>query len=552
MRFDLTGIKPYLILGLLCLALYLPGTATLPPVDRDEARFAQATRQMLETGDFVQIHFQNEPRNKKPAGIYWLQAASVSLFADAGTRQMWPYRLPSLLGAIAAVWLTFGLGHPLVGRRAALYGAAILASSLLLVAEAHLAKTDAMLLAAIVAAQGALARIYLTAREGRAPGAGPPLLFWTAIGIGMLIKGPIAPMIAVLTMAGLKLFDRTTPLLRPLRPLWGVPLAAAIVLPWVIVIALSSGEGFVGQAVQGDLLPKLLSGQEGHGFPPGYYLLLMTVTFWPGSLFTWHAIRWAWRGRTDPAVLFCLAWIAPSWIVFELVPTKLPHYVLPLYPALALLTGRAVAAAGEGLVPRMLTWDGRIAYLSWALAGLGLAAAVVALPIVVGGNFAPLSLVPAVAGLTVAGAGLRQAWRGRIAPALAVAVVAAVAIYAPAFQVLLPRIDAIWLARGIVDMVARSAPGQTPVASIGYQEPSLVFLLGTDLDLPKPGGAAAYIQKNSESFVLVGDNREAAFREALADYGARVRPVDSVRGYNFSKGTWRTITLYTGVGDESR
>lgn len=548
----LTGIKPYLILGVLCLALYLPGQASLPPVDRDEARFAQASRQMLETGDFVRIHFQNEPRNKKPVGIYWLQAASVSLFADAGTREMWPYRLPSLLGAIAAVWLTFGLGHTLVGRRAAFLGAAMLASSLVLVGEAHLAKTDAVLLAAIVAAQGALARVYLAAREGRETGAGPPLLFWAAMGIGMLVKGPIAPMIALLTIVGLKLFDRETRLLGRLRPLWGVPLSAAIVLPWVIAIMLATEEGFVGQAIRVDLLPKLLSGQEGHAFPPGYYLLLMTVTFWPGSLFAWHGLRWAWSGRADPAVLFCLAWMVPSWIVFELVPTKLPHYVLPLYPALALLTGRAVAAAGEGLVPRTNTWDGRLAYVAWALAGLGLAAGLMALPMLLGEKFAPLSLVPAVAGLTVAGAGLRQAWRGRIAPALAVGVAAAIAIHAPAFQTLLPGVDGLWLSRSIAGMVARSSPGQPPVAAIGYRESSLVFMIGTDLDLPKPPGAAAHIRDNPESFVLVGDNSEADFRAALADYGARVRPVDSVRGYNFSKGHWLTVTLYTGLRDEAR
>src|SRR6516162_8767255 len=70
----LSGIRPYALLCILCLILYLPGLATIPPLDRDEARFAQATRQMLETGDFVRIRFQDEARNKKPIGIYWLQA----------------------------------------------------------------------------------------------------------------------------------------------------------------------------------------------------------------------------------------------------------------------------------------------------------------------------------------------------------------------------------------------------------------------------------------------------------------------------------------------
>src|SRR5215469_3204187 len=101
------GAWRYALLFLLCLALYAPGLAAIPPVDRDEARFAQATRQMLETGDFVRIRFQDEARNKKPIGIYWLQAAAVAAFSSAENPAIWPYRLPSALAASAAVLLTF-------------------------------------------------------------------------------------------------------------------------------------------------------------------------------------------------------------------------------------------------------------------------------------------------------------------------------------------------------------------------------------------------------------------------------------------------------------
>src|SRR5713101_3707030 len=111
----LLGVRPYALLVGLCLFLYLPGIAAIPPLDRDEARFAQATRQMLETGDFLRIRFQDEARNKKPAGIYWLQAISVSTFSSPAATAIWPYRLPSLLGGIAAVLLTFALGAALLG-----------------------------------------------------------------------------------------------------------------------------------------------------------------------------------------------------------------------------------------------------------------------------------------------------------------------------------------------------------------------------------------------------------------------------------------------------
>src|SRR5579863_3158819 len=129
----LFGVQPYVLLAGLCLLLYLPGIAAIPPLDRDEARFAQATRQMLETGDFLRIRFQGEARNNKPAGIYWLQAAAVSAFSTPRATAIWPYRVPSLLGGMAAVLLTFGLGAALFRdetekRRIAAIAAVLLAS----------------------------------------------------------------------------------------------------------------------------------------------------------------------------------------------------------------------------------------------------------------------------------------------------------------------------------------------------------------------------------------------------------------------------------------
>src|SRR5579864_8437237 len=99
----LFGVRPYALLVGLCLFLYLPGIASIPPLDRDEARFAQATRQMLQTGDFLRIRFQDEARNKKPAGIYWLQAAAVAALSTPESTAIWPYRLPSMAGALLAV-----------------------------------------------------------------------------------------------------------------------------------------------------------------------------------------------------------------------------------------------------------------------------------------------------------------------------------------------------------------------------------------------------------------------------------------------------------------
>src|SRR5215469_11530096 len=160
----LAGWRPYALLGLLCLCLYVPGIAAIPVLDRDEARFAEATRQMLESGDFLHIRFQGEARNNKPAGIYWLQAAAVVAMSTPRSAAIWPYRVPSLLGAMLAALFTFGFGRALLGEpRRALIGAVLLAAALGTVAEAHLAKTDAALLGAITAAQGALGLAYVRA-----------------------------------------------------------------------------------------------------------------------------------------------------------------------------------------------------------------------------------------------------------------------------------------------------------------------------------------------------------------------------------------------------
>ena len=135
------------VLVLAALLAFLPGFFQIPPTDRDEARFAQATKQMLETGEYVDIRFQDEVRYKKPVGIYWLQAAVVKTAEALGVpnarQTIWLYRIPSLIGAIGAVLLTYWTALAFVSRRAALLAGLMMATSILLGVEARLAKTDA-------------------------------------------------------------------------------------------------------------------------------------------------------------------------------------------------------------------------------------------------------------------------------------------------------------------------------------------------------------------------------------------------------------------------
>src|SRR5690242_7162768 len=118
-----------------CMLALLPGFFTIPPIDRDEARFAQATKQMLETGQYVDIRFQDEVRYKKPVGIYWLQAGAVkageALGVPSARTKIWLYRLPSLIGAIGAVLLTYWTALAFVTRRSSLLAAGMMAASII-------------------------------------------------------------------------------------------------------------------------------------------------------------------------------------------------------------------------------------------------------------------------------------------------------------------------------------------------------------------------------------------------------------------------------------
>ena len=544
------GWKPYALLTLFCCILFLPGIASLPPLDRDEARFAQATAQMLETQDFIDIRFQDQPRHKKPAGIHWLQAASVTLLSDVAARDIWAYRVPSVIGAWAAVLLTFALGALLFDRRAAFTAAAMLAASTLLILEAHQAKTDAVLLACVLALMLPLARHYLAARgKMGAAGFGWSLLFWLALAAGILIKGPIAPLIAVLTLGALAIADRDGKWIKGLGWLWGLPLMLALALPWFLMVGGGDdgGDGFVITAITTDLIPKLLGGQESHGAPPGYYVLTMLLFFWPGVFLAWPAVYRAWRERTDPALRFCLAWLIPAWILMEIIPTKLPHYVLPLYPALALVCARSAIAILDGAAP---WYDKRALWLTgglWALVGLILGGAAAYLPLHFGfdSNWHTwFFILFALYLLATTAAAMKH---HVITEALENSLISGGILTAMVVWLMVSNFSPMWVAERAAQAVAGEfKDGPPPVTAVaGFSEPSLVFLSGTGTVLTSGGGAAQHLLNESHAAAIVEGREMPAFTQALGGRAADVREAAQVSGINYSKG--KPVTLHVFV-----
>ncbi len=537
------------LLTLLCLALYLPGLTTIPPVDRDEPRFAQATKQMLETRDFIRPRFQTESRFNKPIGIYWLQAASVFLTRQHGRPAIWAHRLPSLVGAWAAVLMTYWIGLQLFNRAVALLGAAFLAASALLVVEAHLATTDAALLACVVAAQGCLALLYGAAQRGTSGRALHAAGFWLAQGAGILIKGPIVLLVSSLTIGALALVDRhaTVRTLAGLRARWGVPLMLVTVLPWAVAVGLATDWAFYRDWFGGDLVPKLAGGHGSHGAPPGTYLLLLGATFWPGSLAVGLGVDRGFRRRERYTERFCLAWLVPTFFFFELMPTKLPHYVLPTYPALALLVAGAVIDAPANLSTTLRTAVIRTGFVFWGLFTLTAGVVIIAAATSLGGGIDASVVCAALAAALIAVLCVQLCWTGQLVRASWVAVVGSVALFAPLLQWVLPDLHALWLSPAASAAIMRQTDrvdGSRPLVAVGYDEPSLIFLTGGNLTLVEPTRAVTFLQERRRGLALVNHDQQPAFMQAAHEMGVQVRDLWSVDGVNYSNGRRTQLHLF--------
>lgn len=555
-----TPILAVLFILTISLATFAPGFFSIPPIDRDEPRFAQASKQMMETGDYVDIRFQEGKRHKKPAGIYWMQVAAAKALGMDEKAPIWVYRIPSLIGAVLAGLLTYWVALALASPPAALLAALMMVGSILLGVEARLAKTDAMLLAFILISQGFLARLFMqmhqpanvpTARNGAGQGAsGAPrlgtlgwALFWFAMGVAILIKGPIAPMVIGLTALLLAIITRRVTWLAGLHPLKGLLLALLIAAPWYVAITIVTDGAFFAEAVGKDMLAKIARGQESHGAPPGVYFAAFWGTFWPAAPFMALAAPWIWRQRKDPAILFLLCWMVPTWLLFEAFATKLPHYVLPVYPAIAILIARALV--NDGLATR-----GVAAKLIGFLIPL--------VPIVMA-TLAPIALyvfdrtidpiqiavlaIAAVLGILAYNNLLKQAAKR----ALLLSLMAATTMYWGVFGLTFPRVSVLWISSGLQQAIAaekKTCPNPA-IVTTGFNEPSMVFLVGTKTHYRPVEQSAAFLASGEACrFAFIEKRFEKRFFAALGANAGNVETTTRVKGLNLNGGHEIDIGVY--------
>ncbi len=555
----LRGWRAGLVLVLLSLSVYLPGLGSIPAVDRDEARFAQASRQMFESGDWVVPRVQGRPRLNKPPLIYWLQSASARAFTGGEPLKdaIWMYRVPSLAAGVVIVLCTWRLGVAMYGPRAGVLAGALIAVSPVFFWEAHQARADMVLVACTTLAVLALWRCAASSLPGAEKGEERPraplgwvATLWLAVAAGVLTKGPVTPMVLFLGVAALCVTTRRWRWVLALRPVLGVALIAAMVVPWGVLVARQVGWDVFLETIRDETLGRSLEPKEGHSGFPGYHLLLLPILLFPGSVLVGLAVWEGFRARrADAAALFLLCLIAPSWLVYELIGTKLPHYTMPLYPMLAVLIARTCRAAPEQFAAWLSLGPVRWAVTAWLLAlpafiffGLGVCA--FRLPRLEALGVAGIALGLATLVLGAAAWALRRrepAWL------MLVGVLAAVPALAGAAGGM-HRLDELWISRRLAAHLLRLDPGRRvgiaavgsdpQRALVGFHEDSLIFETRGRIERIAPSELDEWFMRNPGGYAVVPS--------AMLIRNTKYIPIVAVDGFNYSKGR-RTYLCIAGA-----
>src|SRR5436190_10961582 len=346
--------------------LYFIGAGRVSLWDRDEAWYAQTSKQMLESGDWVVPRFLDAPRYAKPIFIYWCQAASMKLFGPTALAA----RVPSAVAMLGTLTLLAFVLRRVAGAQRSSLTILIFASSAIVIASAKMCLTDSVMLFFLTAAQLAIFAIY------RNEDSLAPWLLWVALGGAILTKGPFPLVVLLATLIALAAFDvgdwKSMRSWRDairwwwkLRPLLGVLILIVIVAPWLIMLHHREPAAF--RAMLGEPVRHLTSDQDSHWTYPGYYPLTIWLTFFPWSLLLPAALIYGWKRRKQPMARFAMATILGNWIFAELMITKLPHYMLASFSSLAFLTAGILSVwIRRAFVP----WQMKLGAVLWSMVSL--------------------------------------------------------------------------------------------------------------------------------------------------------------------------------------
>lgn len=342
----ITSTPPkYAMLFFACVAFHMIGTWSVPLIDRDEPRFAEASREMIERGDYIVPHFNNQLRLDKPPLAYWAQIASFRIFGEND----FAARFPSAIAAALVAMSILAWGKKIGGDRVGWWAAIIFTLSLQTFIHAKAAVADMWLVLFVTTAHWAGWEIIAN-REVQQAKWKPWFVFYISLALGFLAKGPIA-WTPLLTLAALKFFSRDVQLAKSFNFVRGVLLMLIIVGLWGIPALIQTQGEFLRIGIGRHVIGRSIGAMEGHGANSlGVYVLLLPfyfvtvfASFFPWSIKLPTLAKKLWRDR-DGVDLYLLCGVGVIFVIFTLIKTKLPHYTLPAFPLLALLAARHIAS----------------------------------------------------------------------------------------------------------------------------------------------------------------------------------------------------------------
>jgi 4-amino-4-deoxy-L-arabinose transferase-like glycosyltransferase len=524
--------------------IYLFGNGKVALWDRDEPRYAETSRQMLQSGDWVVPHYLDKPRTAKPALIYWCQAGAMKIFGDNELAARFPSGIATL---ILLIVLSAVLWRPL-GSQFTLWTVFIFATSGLTIAAAKMCITDAVLLLWVTIGQLCIYNIWRGNRSWNVV-----LILSGVIGLGGLTKGPVILGIEATTLIALWLLSFTVKRSEASQTanhylvsvvakiIFGILIVIAIVLPWVLMVNYRAS-GFLLTSLKHDVWDRMMTPLEQHVGPPGYYFLTVWLTFFPWSLLLPLAIGVGIRNRADPRVRFALAAIVGPWIMLECVRTKLPHYFLPVFPPLAFLTADALIRSIRGEIRDLKTpgfiIPAGIVSLLVALAASG--------PWLLVGHFSPLP-IHAMIGLSVFGviygATVFTAFALRRIPFAAIAMGLGMFIcIALLYGWYLPEAQFLRLSDRVADVLKTNhATGPNQVLMLEYMEPSLAFAQGGTIREAGPVGFSKKFLAQMTPWIVID---KTIWDKADPDIRNDFDVVAQVYGQAYAnRGKWTTVMV---------
>jgi len=479
--------QPLLWLLLLCAVNFLAFLGGHTLWDVDEPNNAVCAREMLLAGNWWVPMFNGDYRFDKPILIYWLMMPLDALF---GVNE-WSARLPSALsmtGLVVVVWamtrrllssVPVAAADPAMREHAALMAAGLFATALHMVVIARAAVPDPLLMLSMGIALPALLIAYLeTNSHGRGTMPRILMLAYVAIGFGTLAKGPIAGLMPLLIVAAFLSAMGDWKSWRSFHPFKGMAIALAVALPWYIAVGVLTDGAWLEGFLFHHNLDRFTDPLQGHrGFPGLYVVSVLAGWFpWTGLLaaMLWFG-SWSLKSlRDEPVRLFMLCWLGMYIVFFSIARTQLPNYVLPVFPAAAILMALGWALATDAVRGRALMW------LAWSVLALSLG-------ILIGGGLALekmgagegvyiLALLPL---LLVAIYWLFKK-RGDLRILLAAAMTCSMVLVA-GWSV--PAIDHHKISRGLAEKASAVGFDGSQLATFRYFQPSLLFYHGGRLPL---------------------------------------------------------------------